>query len=323
MLSRALVAGIQQVLERQEQAILFLNRRGSSNYVFCRSCGLVVRCPKCDLPLTAHEQDTALRCHTCGYTRQMPHRCPACNSDSFRAYGAGTEKVEAEVQKLFPQARVLRWDAETTHTRGAHEILLSHFVHHRADIMIGTQMLTKGLDLPLVTLVGAVLADVGLNLPDFRTAERGFQLLTQVAGRAGRSPLGGRAIFQTFQPEHPAIQFAAQHDYAGFYQYELKARQQLGYPPFSRLVRLITRQADPMRARETAEKMRVHLQHWLQEGGFGATELIGPAPCFYARVNGQYRWQIILRGPQPEEVVRQNLPLPDGWRVEVNPQDLL
>lgn len=323
MFSRALQAGLAQVLERGEQAILFLNRRGSSNYVFCRECGAVVRCPRCDLPLTAHEHDTSLRCHTCGYTRKMPMRCPTCNSTAIRPYGAGTEKVEADVVKLFPTARVLRWDAETTQQKGAHEILLSHFVHHRADILIGTQMLAKGLDLPLVTLVGAVLADVGLNLPDFRAAERGFQLLTQVAGRAGRSPLGGEAIFQTFQPEQDAIQYAAKYDYAGFYQHEMANRQRMGYPPYSRLVRMLFQDDDAAKAQVAAEAMSRNLHAWMEGSQFSALEMIGPVPCFYARVNGQYRWQIILRGAQPEALLRAHLPFPQGWRVEVDPSDLL
>ncbi len=323
MFSRALKTGLAGVLERGEQAILFLNRRGSSNYVFCRECGGVVRCPKCDLPLTAHEHDTQLRCHTCGYTRKMPAHCPVCNSNAIRPYGAGTEKVEADVVKLFPTARVLRWDAETTQLKGAHEILLSHFVHHRADILIGTQMLAKGLDLPLVTLVGAVLADVGLNLPDFRAAERGFQLLTQVAGRAGRSPLGGEAIFQTFQPEQDAIQFAARYDYAGFYQHELANRQRMGYPPYSRLTRLLFQDADPAKAQTAAETLARNLRGWVEGSQFSALDMIGPVPCYYARVNGQYRWQIILRGAQPDALIRAHLPFPDGWRIEVDPSDLL
>lgn len=323
MFSRALQAGLQGVLERQEQAILFLNRRGSSTYVFCRECGYVINCPKCNLPLTAHEHDTRLRCHTCGYERQIPQRCPQCSSDTIKPYGAGTERVEAEVQKLFPQARVLRWDAETTSQKGTHEILMAHFVHHRADIIVGTQMLAKGLDLPLVTLVGAVLADVGLNLPDFRAGERGFQLLTQVAGRAGRSPLGGEVIFQTFQPEHYVLDYAARYDFAGFYQHELAARQQMGYPPYSRLTRLLIQGEDAARVQTIAQQLALSVKRWIESGNFSATEIIGPVPCFYARVNGQYRWQIVLRGPQPDAIIRQNLPLPDGCRVEVDPEDLL
>jgi primosomal protein N' (replication factor Y) (superfamily II helicase) len=219
--SRALLDALRQTLDASQQAILFLNRRGTATYVFCRACGYSLRCPRCDLPLTFHasgEVASSLVCHTCGYRRQMPKTCPQCGSTQIRQFGTGTEKVEAEVQKEFPGVRTLRWDYESTRQKGAHDILLSHFVNHRADVLVGTQMLAKGLDLPLITLVGVVLADVGLNLPDYRAPERTFQLLVQVAGRAGRSALGGQVVMQTFMPENYAIQAAAGHDYAGFYQ---------------------------------------------------------------------------------------------------------
>jgi primosomal protein N' (replication factor Y) len=312
---------LQHVLENHQQAILFLNRRGSATYVFCRSCGETLTCPRCDLPLTYHTGGRSLICHTCNYRRKLPNTCPQCGSDQIRQYGAGTEKVEALVNELFPQARVLRWDAETTRQKGAHDLLLSHFIHGRADILIGMQMLAKGLDLPLVTLVGVVLADVGLNLPDFRAGERTFQLLTQVAGRAGRSPLGGKVILQTFIPEHYAIQAAAKHDYRTFYQQELAHRRKMGYPPYSRLVRLEFRHAHSEDAQSAAMAMSNQLETWLEASGQPSTELIGPVPCFFARQNGLYRWQIILRGSQPAEILRGK-PLP-GWRVEIDPVDLL
>jgi primosomal protein N' (replication factor Y) len=251
----------------------------------------------------------------------MPKTCPRCGSRHIRQYGTGTERVEAEVQALFPRARTLRWDRETTRQKGAHEIILSHFANHRADVLIGTQMLAKGLDLPLVTLVGVVLADVGLNLPDFHAAERTFQVLTQVAGRAGRSPLGGQVVLQTFEPEHYVVQAASKHDYAGFYRQELAYRRQLGYPPFTRLVRLEFRHPDPDQAARAAGALAGKLRAWLAAGDRRATRMIGPAPCFFARLNGLYRWQIILRGPDPASLLRGRS-LAD-WRVEVNPPDLL
>lgn len=319
--SRSLQAALAQVLDAGQQAILFLNRRGSATYVFCRECGLVLRCPRCDMPLTYHSDSNDLRCHICNYQRQMPAACPQCRSASIRQFGTGTERVESEVQKAFPGARTLRWDAETTRQKGSHEILLSHFSHHQADILIGTQMLAKGLDLPLVTLVGVVLADVGLNLPDYRTPERAFQLLTQVAGRAGRSPLGGRVILQSYQPEHYAIQFAARHDYSGFLQRELAERRKIGYPPFARLVRLELRQRDPAAAEQEAHRMAERLRQWIEQGGFSSTQLIGPAACFFARQNGLYRWQILLRGPEPARLLRgRNL---GEWRAAVDPTSLL
>jgi primosomal protein N' (replication factor Y) (superfamily II helicase) len=329
--SRALQAALREVLAQRQQAILFLNRRGSATYVFCRDCGYNLKCPRCDLPLTYHlsSQDqphferahAGLLCHRCGYNRGVPKSCPQCGGKRVRHYGTGTQRVESEVQTLLPEARVLRWDAETTRQKGAHELILSHFANQHADILVGTQMLAKGLDLPLVTLVGVVLADVGLNLPDYQAGERTFQVLTQVAGRAGRSPLGGQVVLQTFQPENYVIQAAARHDYAGFYQKELDYRRKLAYPPFSRLVRLEYRAGEAGKAERTAREMAAQLRAWIQLEDRRATEVLGPTPCFFARVGGAYRWQILLRGPDPASLLRgRNL---GDWRVEVDPVSLL
>ncbi|MEE4194256.1 MAG: primosomal protein N' [Anaerolineae bacterium] len=321
IMSTRLHDAITAVLRSQQQAILFLNRRGSATYVFCRECGHVLECPNCDKPLIAHHDSDELRCHTCAYTRQIPTLCPQCGSDRIRQYGTGTEKVERFVHELFPQARILRYDHETTRSKGAHEIMLSHFANHRADILIGTQMLSKGLDLPLVTLVGVILADVGLTLPDFRANERVFQLLTQVAGRAGRSPLGGQVVLQTFNPEHYVIQHAAQHDYEGFYTKELGYRKTMAYPPFTRLVRLETRDMNRSVAEQRAKGLAEDLQCWIEEGKFTATRVIGPAPCFFHKINNYYRWQIILNGPAPAKVISDRKL--DGWMVEIDPPTLL
>jgi primosomal protein N' (replication factor Y) len=332
--SQALQDTLRDVLESRQQAILFLNRRGTATYVFCRDCGHALRCPRCDTNLTYHlhvenpgdallnqSHRSALICHHCGYRRKMPDTCPECKSGRIRHYGMGTERVEAEVQELFPKARTLRWDYGTTRQKGAHEIILSHFTNHRADILIGTQMLAKGLDLPLVTLVGVVLADVGLHLPDYRAGERVFQVLAQVAGRAGRSPLGGQVILQTFQPDQYVIQAAAEHDFSGFLERELAYREQLGFPPFTRLVRLEYRHHRVEEAEEEAQRLAGQLRAWLKAEDRRATEMIGPAPCFYTRLEGQYRWQIILRGPDPASLlVGRKL---GDWRVEVTPQALL
>jgi len=320
--SRALQAALGRVLEQGQQAILFLNRRGMATHVFCRDCGYVVKCPRCDLPLTYHSAQEALTCHHCGYRRKMPRSCPVCHSPRIRQSGIGTERVEQEVQTLFPQARTLRWDYESTRQKGAHEVILSHFINRRAEVLIGTQMLAKGLDLPLVTLVGVILADVGLNLPDYRAAERTFQVLVQVAGRAGRSPLGGQVILQTFQPEHYVIQAAAGHQYRQFYLKELAYRRQLGYPPFTRLVRLEYRHLQEAQAEAAALKLATQIRGWITESGYRSTEVIGPAPCFFQRLGGYYRWQIILRGPDPASLLRGRT-LPGGWRVEVDPPSLL
>ncbi len=333
--SRALQSALKTVFAAQQQAILFINRRGTATYVFCRSCGYVVRCPRCDTPLTYHTSVVgdapggptpatrvdSLLCHRCGYARRSPSACPNCQSNQIRQFGTGAEKVEAEVQQLLPEAHVLRLDYDTTRQKDSYEIILRHFSSHQADVLVGTQMIAKGLDLPLVTLVGAVLADVGLQLPDLRAAERTFQLLTQVAGRAGRSPLGGQVILQTFQPDNYVIQNAARHDYESFYEHELSMRRSLGYPPFARLVRLEYRSADNTKAEQAARRLAGQLQTWLEAEKRQLTELIGPAPCFFARQDRLYRWQIILRGPDPAGLLRGRIL--EGWKIEVDPPSLL
>jgi primosomal protein N' (replication factor Y) len=326
--SRPLQAALEKTIQAGQQAILFLNRRGAATYVFCRDCGYNLLCPRCDLPLTLHldaQGQGALTCHTCGYRRQMPKKCPSCGSTHIRQFGTGTEKVESEVQAFLPSARTLRWDAETARQKGSHDLLLAHFTNHQADILIGTQMLAKGLDLPFVTLVGVVLADVGLNLPDFRAGERTFQILTQVAGRAGRSPLGGRVILQTFQPEHYAIQNASRHDFSSFYEQELVYRRKMGYPPFSRLVRLEFRGPDSRVLETAARSAFQRLSHWIAQEGRSSTALVGPVPCFFSRQNNLYRWQIVVRGPDPVDFVRTHLAelTGDGVFIQVDPPNLL
>jgi len=324
--SRFLLRELESTLERGEQAILFLNRRGTATYIFCRDCGHVLRCPNCETPLTLHvEEKERLLCHHCGYERGKPHACPGCGGGQIREYGLGSERVEKELSALFPHVRPLRWDWETTREKHSHEMILTHFAAHRADVLIGTQMLAKGLDLPLVTLVGIVLADVGLYLPDPFAGERVFQVLTQVAGRAGRSERGGKVILQTFDPAHQVIQSAAGHDVNGFYQYELEQRKRLGYPPFSRLVRLEYRHQDAVFVREQARKLSAKLQELLTTGNWKLITIIGPVPSFFARIGGYYRWQIILRGPDPLSVLREETVtrLLSDWRVEVDPISLL
>ncbi len=320
--SRELQEVLAETLQRGEQAILYLNRRGAATHVFCRDCGHVVQCPRCDSPLTLHETGgQALLCHTCGYTRKQPKTCPNCNSEQIRAYGLGSEKVESEVQSLLPNARILRWDWDTTRKKDAHEIILTHFANHQADVLVGTQMLAKGLDLPMVTLVGIVLADVGLSLPDPFAAEKNFQLLTQVAGRAGRSARGGRVVMQTFMPEHPVIQMAARHDFAGFYAAELASRRELGYPPFMNLLRLEIRHRNGEQVRALADSLAQQLESRIHAESARQTTIIGPAPCYFQKMNDLFRWQVVLRGPNPAVLI-DGLRL-DGWRVEVNPGSLL
>ncbi|MEK6575524.1 MAG: primosomal protein N', partial [Chloroflexota bacterium] len=319
--SRALQSALKEALERNEQAILFLNRRGQSTYVFCRDCGYVLTCSKCGIPLIYHGDESNLQCHHCGATRRQPQTCPQCKGKRLKYFGAGTETVEAELKSLFPGAQTLRWDRDTTRFKGAHEIILRHFSDHQADVLIGTQMIAKGLDLPLVTLVGVVSADVGLNLPDYRAAERVFQVLTQVAGRAGRSVLGGRVVVQSYQPEHYAVQTASRHDYAEFYEKEITLRRKLGYPPFGRLVRLTYRHPKPDRAETESQHAAEIIRACIVASEARSTALIGPAPCFFERIAGEYRWQIVLRGPNPADLLK-GLVLKD-WQVEVDPMSLL
>jgi primosomal protein N' (replication factor Y) len=250
--------------------------------------------------------------------------CPVCKSKRIRFFGAGTERIEEAVKEILPGARVLRWDADTTARKGSHEQIMAAFANHQADILIGTQMIAKGLDLPLVTLVGVVAADTGLFLPDFRASERSFQLLTQVAGRAGRSQRGGRVVIQSYRPEHYVIQAAAQHDYQGFYARELAFRREHGYPPVRKLARLIYWEKRLERMKAETSRMAAVLHHRLMTMGLegAAAGILGPAPAFFERHRGYYRWQLLLRAPDPPAVLR-GVDFPFGWRVDVDPLSTL
>jgi primosomal protein N' (replication factor Y) len=269
-----------------------------------------------------------LVCHSCNHQRQMPKICPTCAGPNIRQFGMGTESLEKLILEHFPSARTLRWDADTSRFKGAHDLILDHFTQHRADILIGTQMLAKGLDLPLVTLVGVVLADISLHLPDFRAAERTFQLLTQVAGRAGRSALGGRVVLQTFSPEHYAIQHAAAYDFEGFKAIELDYRKKLRYPPFSRMLKLEFQHSNQALLQKQVSLQKEQLLAWIEEADLRQTELIGPAPCYYEKRAGQFRWQILIRGINPGRLLE--LHPPSDWslgglslNVTVDPTTLL
>lgn len=326
MFSRALQQALTEVLEAGQQAILFFNRRGSASFVICRDCGHVLTCEQCHVPLTYHEPrgpaTAQLVCHHCGQRTRSPERCPECQSRRIRYLGAGTEKIAALVEAMWPQARVVRWDRDVTGRKGSHDAILRQFLSGQANVMVGTQMIAKGLDLPLVTLVGVISADVGLYLPDFRAAERSFQLLTQVAGRAGRSLLGGRVIIQSYRPEHYAIQAARRHDYLDFYRQELSFRRQLGYPPFRRLIRLVYAHKDRQRVQGEAEALAHKFRYAISEQGLKGVDLIGPAPCFFSRVRGRYRWQVIVRAAEPRTLLTF-VSIPRGWRIDVDPINLL
>ncbi|MBN1937300.1 MAG: primosomal protein N' [Anaerolineae bacterium] len=323
MFSRPLQEAMQQTLSAGEQMILFLNRRGTSTFVLCRDCGTVVKCPRCDIPLAYHSSGEALGCHHCNYQQPVPDLCATCGSHRIRYFGTGTQRVEDAVRELLPQARILRWDQDAVREAGGHETLLDLFARHEADVLIGTQMIAKGLDLPMVTLVGVITADTALNLPDFRAAERTFQLLVQVAGRAGRGLRGGKVIVQTYAPDHYAIQAAAKHDYEAFYARELAFRRQVGYPPFTRLARLVYADSSAARARQQAVELAAALQTAIQRGRLPQDHhLIGPAPCFLKRLRGRWRWQIVVRGSDPHALLSQ-VDIPAGWHLDIDPLNVL
>ena len=322
MFSRELQTSLSGVLERGEQAILFLNRRGQSTYVFCRDCGYVVMCENCDMPMTYHRHGEAMRCHHCNHQQPVPTACPDCASHRIRYFGAGTQQVETELKKQFPAARLVRWDADTAHKPDLHEAILGKFTSGEANVMVGTQMIAKGLDIPLVTLVGVINADPGLALPDFRASERAFQLLTQVAGRAGRGVLGGQVILQTYQPQHPSIVAAANHDYEQFYSAEIAARREMGYPPFRKLGRVLIQHQHPIEAQREIEHAANQLRHIIAKHELTDTHLIGPAPCFFSRIDKHYRWHLLVRSSDPLAALA-HLQTRDGWYIDINPADVL
>jgi len=321
MFSRSLTIAIETALAADEQVILFLNRRGLAGHVQCRDCGFVPECGSCAVALTFHKQYDRLVCHQCNRQLRLPATCKQCGSPRVRLLGVGVEKVELEAARAFPHARLLRWDRDVTRGKGAHDRILASFLAHEADILIGTQMLAKGLDMPSVTLVGVVNADMGLHLPDFRAGERTFQLLTQVAGRAGRGGRPGRVIIQTYTPDHYAIDAASRYDFDGFVTAELESRRAAGYPPFGRLVRLMLTHPNPRFAREDAMRLQRVLAHRRAELG-SDTSIIGPSPAYVPRVRGRWRWQLLLRGRDPSELVRDFV-LPPNWAVDVDPASLL
>jgi len=288
----ALTLAMQETLAVGKQIILYYNRRGFARVVQCGACGEVVMCPNCDIGLTYHLRPRRLLCHYCGFTRGLPETCGDCGADEPRPSGGGTEKVELHLQAQFPEARLLRLDRDTTTRRGSHKRILAAFARGEADILVGTQMVAKGHHFPNVALVGVLAADDGLGLPDFRAAERSFQLLTQVAGRSGRTGFG-RVIFQTWQPEHPVIQAAASHDYAAFLREELPARKALGYPPQRRLLRLGVTARRQGQAEEAAQRLAAVIRDNFSRQGLS---ILGPAPAVFPRLHDRFRYQILIKG---------------------------
>lgn len=321
LLSRALVAALASLdAASGEQAILVLNRRGTASVVLCRDCGHVQACPDCERPLVYHQAGTTLRCHHCGRATPVASRCPACGSPRIRYLGGGTERLEREVREAFPGLRVGRLDRDVVERRGAAERIVDAFADGRLDVLVGTSLVAKGLDIPTVTLVGIVSSDVALNLPDERAAERTYQLLVQAIGRAGRGNRPGRAIVQTYQPEHPAILAAASGERAAFYDAELTLREHFGSPPFGRLVKLTVGLADAAAAEREATSLAERLRQRAAERGSDVT-VVGPAPAYIARRADRWRWNVVLRGADPVALLDGGLDAP--WSVDVDPESLL
>ena len=288
--STTLINSITDTLNKNEQVILLLNRRGYSSFVSCKNCGFTKKCPNCDITLTYHKSSNTLRCHYCGYGTNLETKCPECNEEAMTTLGTGTEKVEEQLIKMFPNKKVIRMDMDTTSRKGSHEKIVNSFQNGEYDILLGTQMIAKGLDFPNVTLVGVINADTGLNIPDFRSSETTFQLLCQVAGRSGRGEKTGKVIIQTFNPDHYAIRYAKSHDYLGFYNQEMLIRHKLGYPPYYYLtsIKILSKSYDE--AKTSSNKVVEYLNKNLTN-----TIILGPSIANIFKINNIYRFQIILK----------------------------
>lgn len=303
---------IVETFKQGGQVMLFLNRRGSASGLLCRDCGWRSNCPHCEISLTVH--GNKFLCHYCGYEALLPVKCPKCASVAIKTVGVGTQKLEWELQRLFPKARILRADSDTTGGKESHNEIYHKFKNYEADVLIGTQMIAKGWDLPRVHLVGIIIADIGLNMPDFRAAERVFSLITQVAGRAGRGAIPGRVVLQTYDPEHEAVRFGSKHDYRAFYENEIKVRETFHYPPFVRLLRLVHVDLNEGKALLEAKRLAELLRQQ-----FPKLEALGPAPAYPPKLYNKYHFEILLKIPEEAELesLLKLIP-PVGWRVDLD-----
>jgi primosomal protein N' (replication factor Y) len=317
-LSRRLVESVTRALENEEQTILYLNRRGLATYVMCQDCGRSVQCLGCSVALVQHAEIEGLVCHYCGYARAMPAVCDHCGSRNIRALGMGTQRLEGMVKRLWPQARVLRLDSDVARGPDSYLRVWEQFSERRADILVGTQLVTRGLDLPAVTCVGVVDADLPLHFPDYRSAESTFALVAQVAGRAGRDGRPSRVVVQTSNPEHYALRCAAGGDYAGFYAAELPARKAFVFPPYAELAVLTRTDRDDARAAASAREAADAIASGLLQHGIGGIRVMGPSPAFIHRLRGEYRWQVTLKGDDLSRA-RQLAPRGKGWSYDIDP----
>ena len=332
VISIPLQNAIKETLENKQQVILLINRRGFSTFTQCKACGHVIECPNCAIPMIWHSKDQMLKCHYCNHSEYFPDFCPECGSDALKNSGTGTQKIEQYIQDLFPDKNIERIDSDILVRKGEHIRLLEKFQKGDIDILVGTQMIAKGLDNPNVTLVGVISADASFNLPDFRASERGFQLLTQVAGRAGRGEFSGKVFFQTYNPDYYALASAKAQNYDEFYATEIIAREEFDYPPFSQIVRLILSGQNNFRAEKSAQEIALRMCTMIEKYGISERlEVLGPTPCVIERINGMYRFQIIIKNKMGEKghqfvssfLNRITMPKDVKLTVDVDPLDIL
>ena len=332
VISKPMQVEIRETLDQGKQVILLINRRGFSTYTQCQACGHVIECPNCAIPMIWHAKDQMLKCHYCNHAEYFPDVCPECGSDAFKNSGTGTQKIEQYIKELFPENNVERIDSDILVRKGEHIRLLEKFQRGDIDILVGTQMIAKGLDNPNVTLVGVISADASFNLPDFRASERGFQLLTQVAGRAGRGEFAGKVLFQTYNPDFYALESAKSQNYGEFYTAEIAAREEFDYPPFSQIIRLILSSQNGFRAEKSAQEISMRLSLMVEKFGISERiEVLGPTPCVIERINSQYRFQILIKNKMGEKghqfvsSFMNKIIMPKDIRlaIDVDPLDIL
>ena len=332
VISIPLQNAIKETLEKKQQVILLINRRGFSTFTQCKACGHVVECPNCAIPMIWHSKDQMLKCHYCNHAQYFPDFCPECGSDALKNSGTGTQKIEQYIKDLFPEHNIERIDSDILVRKGEHVRLLEKFQNGEIDILVGTQMIAKGLDNPNVTLVGVISADASFNLPDFRASERGFQLLTQVAGRAGRGEFAGKVYFQTYNPDYYALASAKSQNYDEFYATEIVAREEFDYPPFSQIIRLILSSANNFRAEKSAQEIALRLCTMVEKFGISERlEVLGPTPCVIERINGMYRFQLLIKNKMGEKghqfissfLNKITVPKDIKLAIDVDPLDIL
>ena len=332
LISQPLIHAIKETLDNKQQVILLINRRGYSTYTQCQGCGHVIECPNCAIPMIWHSKDNMLKCHYCNHAEYFPDKCPNCGCESLKNSGTGTQKIEEYIGEIFQGYNIARIDSDVLVRKGEHVRLLDKFQKGEIDILVGTQMIAKGLDNPNVTLVGVISADASFNLPDYRASERGFQLLTQVAGRAGRGEFKGRVYFQTYNPEYYALESAKSQNYAEFYKKEIVAREDFDYPPFSQIIRIIMSSENKFRAEKSAQEIALRLHTMIDKFGFGERlDVLGPTPCVIERINSQWRFQILIKNKLEEKghqfisgfLSKINAPKDIRMTVDVDPLDIL